>query len=43
MGGIKVGFIGAVTEELPSLVSPAGIADIDVSDIVDSVNAVADR
>ena len=28
--GVKVGFIGAVTEELPSLVSPAGIAeDID--------------
>lgn len=42
MDGIRVGFIGAVTEELPSLVSPAGIADIGVSDIVDSVNAVAD-
>jgi 5'-nucleotidase len=42
MGGIKVGFIGAVTEELPSLVSPAGILDIEVRDIVDSVNAVAD-
>lgn len=43
MDGIDVGFIGAVTEELPSLVSPAGIQDIEVRDIVDSVNAVADE
>lgn len=43
MSGIKVGFIGAVTEELPSLVSPDGIQDIEVRDIVDSVNAVADE
>lgn len=42
MEGIKVGFIGAVTEELPSLVAPAGIQDIEVRDIVQSVNAVAD-
>jgi 5'-nucleotidase len=42
MEGIKVGFIGAVTEELPSLVSPGGIQDIEVRDIVQSVNAVAD-
>lgn len=41
-GDVKVGFIGAVTEELPSLVSPAGIVDLEVRDIVDSVNAVAD-
>ena len=41
--GIRVGFIGAVTEELPSLVSPAGIADITVGPIVSSVNAVADE
>ncbi len=39
--GVKVGFIGAVTEELPSLVSPAGIADIEVADIVASANAEA--
>lgn len=40
---VKVGFVGAVTEELPSLVSPAGIADIQVTDIVDAVNAEADE
>ena len=27
---MEVGFVGAVTEELPTLVSPAGIADIEV-------------
>lgn len=40
--GIRVGFIGAVTEDLPTLVSPDGIADLDVRSIVDSVNAEAD-
>ena len=30
----QVGFVGAVTEDLPALVSPAGIADIEVTDIV---------
>jgi 5'-nucleotidase len=39
--GVTVGFIGAVTEELPALVSPAGIATLDVNPVVDSVNAVA--
>ena len=38
----EVGFVGAVTEDLPSLVSPDGIADIEVTDIVDAVNASAD-
>lgn len=41
--GVKVGFIGAVTEELPSLVSPAGIASLAVGDVVESVNRVADQ
>ena len=41
-GDVEVGFIGAVTEDLPSLVSPAGIADITVTDIVDAANATAD-
>ncbi|MFC9561159.1 ExeM/NucH family extracellular endonuclease [Agromyces sp. NPDC056965] len=41
--GVTVGFIGAVTEELHSLVSPAGIADLDVRPIVESVNAQADN
>lgn len=39
---VQVGFVGAVTEHLPELVSPAGIADIEVTDIVDSVNEEAD-
>ncbi|WP_246190671.1 bifunctional metallophosphatase/5'-nucleotidase [Agromyces agglutinans] len=41
--GVTVGFVGAVTEELPSLVSPSGIAELEVRGIVDSVNAAADR
>lgn len=39
--GVEVGFVGAVTEDLPALVSPDGIADLEVTDIVDSVNAEA--
>lgn len=39
--GVRVGFVGAVTEELDSLVSPAGIADLDVRDIAESVNTAA--
>ncbi|AMB57538.1 ExeM/NucH family extracellular endonuclease [Microterricola viridarii] len=39
--GVTIGFIGAVTEELPSLVSPAGIADLEVRDTVTEVNRVA--
>ncbi|MCU1479228.1 MAG: multifunctional nuclease/2,3-cyclic-nucleotide [Subtercola sp.] len=41
--GIKIGFIGAVTEELPSLVSPAGLSTVTVGPIVPAVNAVADE
>lgn len=41
VGGIRVGFIGATTEDLPTLVSPAGITTLDVKPIVSSVNAVA--
>jgi 5'-nucleotidase len=41
-GSVRVGFIGAVTEHLPELVSPSGIADIKVTDIVQEVNAAAD-
>ena len=40
-GGVTLGFIGAVTEELPSLVSPAGISTIDVRPVVSEVNRVA--
>lgn len=40
--GVTVGFVGAVTNELPSLVSPAGIADLTVGDVAENVNRVAD-
>ena len=42
VGGVNVGFIGGVTEELPSLVSPTGIADLKVSSIINETNAAAD-
>jgi len=41
--GVTVGFIGAMTEELPSLVSPAGIATLEVREVVPEVNRVADQ
>ncbi len=37
-----VGFVGAVTEDLPALVAGSGIEDIVVTDIVDAVNDSAD-
>jgi 5'-nucleotidase len=40
--GVTVGFIGAVTEDLPTLVSPDGIATLDVKPVVSEVNRVAD-
>ena len=43
MGGVTIGFIGAVTEDLPTLVSPAGIASLDVREVVPEVNRVADQ
>lgn len=42
MNGVKVGFVGAVTEHLPELVSPGGIANIDVTNIAEAVNTAAD-
>ncbi|GAA5130904.1 hypothetical protein GCM10023339_62130 [Alloalcanivorax gelatiniphagus] len=41
-GTVQVGFVGAVTEDLPALVSPTGIADLKVTSIVNEVNASAD-
>ncbi|WP_216853013.1 bifunctional metallophosphatase/5'-nucleotidase [Phytoactinopolyspora halotolerans] len=41
--GVTVGFVGAVTEHLPELVSPSGIEQIDVLDIVEETNRVADE
>ncbi|MES2094803.1 MAG: 5'-nucleotidase C-terminal domain-containing protein [Actinomycetota bacterium] len=43
VGGITVGFIGATTAEAPSLVSPAGIANLEFRDIPTEVNRVADQ
>jgi predicted extracellular nuclease/2',3'-cyclic-nucleotide 2'-phosphodiesterase (5'-nucleotidase family) len=42
-GDIKVGYVGAVTEDLPALVSPSGIEGVTVTDIVDSTNEAADQ
>ncbi|HEY0641928.1 MAG TPA: ExeM/NucH family extracellular endonuclease, partial [Nocardioides sp.] len=39
--GIKVGFVGAVTEDLDSLVSPDSIDGLAITGIVDEVNAAA--
>jgi len=39
--GISVGFIGAVKNQLPSLVSSAGIDTLEVRDVVTEVNRVA--
>ena len=41
VGGVTVGVIGAMTELLPELVSPAGIATLEVRDLVTEVNRVA--
>lgn len=41
--GVRIGFVGAVTDELPSLVSPTGIQDISVGSPVDAANRVADQ
>ncbi|QNE48076.1 bifunctional metallophosphatase/5'-nucleotidase [Glaciihabitans sp. INWT7] len=43
VGGITVGFIGATTDETPSLVSPAGVAKLEFRDIPTEVNRVADQ
>ncbi len=40
---MQVGFVGAVTEDLPALVSPDGIASVEVSNIVNEVNQSANR
>ncbi|MBW8871718.1 MAG: ExeM/NucH family extracellular endonuclease, partial [Leifsonia sp.] len=39
--GLKVGVIGAVTQETPTLVSPGGVSSLDFGDPVEAVNRVA--
>lgn len=41
--GVRVAVIGAVTSDLPSLVSPAGMTGLTVGDPVDAVNRYADQ
>lgn len=41
--GVTIGFVGAVTDELPSLVSPAGIAGLTVEPPVVAANRVANQ
>lgn len=41
VGGVKIGVIGVVTQETPSLVSPAGVAGLEFDDPVAAVNRVA--
>ncbi len=41
-GSVRVGFVGVVTEHLPELVSPGGIEEIKVTDIVTETNSAAD-
>lgn len=41
VGGVDVGYVGVVTEETPSLVSPAGIVGLEFTDPVAEAEAVA--
>ena len=41
--GVKVGFIGTVTESTAAMVSPAGIKDIEFGDQLEAANRVADK
>ncbi|UEL29210.1 ExeM/NucH family extracellular endonuclease [Pseudarthrobacter sp. L1SW] len=43
MAGVKVAVIGTVTQEVPSLVTPAGIADLEFGDPVEAINRAAAR
>ena len=43
IGGVKVGFIGGVTEELKSLVNPEGIKDLAINSIIAETNEAALR
>lgn len=42
LGGVKVAFVGAVTDEMPSLVSPEGIEGISWEKPATAINRVAD-
>ncbi len=41
--GVRVGFVGVLTESMPSLVSPDGIASLDFGDMTEAAVRVADQ
>ncbi|WP_248926055.1 choice-of-anchor I family protein [Paenibacillus hamazuiensis] len=41
IGGVKIGFIGVVTEETPHIVIPTGIQDLEFTDAAEAVNEAA--
>jgi len=43
VGGIKVGIVGVVTQETPSLVSPTGVSALSFGDEVAALNRVANQ
>ncbi|GAB4087001.1 ExeM/NucH family extracellular endonuclease [Myceligenerans cantabricum] len=43
IGGVDVGFVGVVTEETPTLVTPAGIEGLEFGDPVEAINRVTDE
>jgi len=43
VGGVDVGFIGVLTESMPTLVSPSGIATLDFGDMTAAAVRVADQ
>ncbi|MBC7402557.1 MAG: 5'-nucleotidase C-terminal domain-containing protein [Microbacteriaceae bacterium] len=43
VSGVTVGFIGATTDETPSLVNQAGVANLEFRDVPTEVNRVADQ
>lgn len=43
VGGIKVGVVGVVTREAPSLVTPTGVSTLDFGDEISAVNRVASQ
>ena len=42
-GGVSVGFIGLLTEDMPTLVSPDGIEGLTFADLGETANAYADQ
>ncbi|RPF23202.1 ExeM/NucH family extracellular endonuclease [Myceligenerans xiligouense] len=43
IGGIDVGFVGVVTEETPTLVTPAGIEGLEFGNPTEAINRVTDE